>query len=60
MLSLLGKIVEMTELSLGDAAPLAAAASVNRASYTHAHVPVDIVGMRRWVDLALAARAASR
>lgn len=60
MLSLSGKIVELTELSLDDAAALAAAASENRASYTHAHVPADIEGMRRWVDLALAARAASR
>ncbi|MGW4535694.1 GNAT family N-acetyltransferase [Nocardia sp. NPDC004340] len=55
-----GKLVELTELSLDDVAPLAAAAAENRTSYTHAHVPVDVEAMHRWADQALAARAASR
>ncbi|MFE2996598.1 GNAT family N-acetyltransferase [Nocardia sp. NPDC059246] len=55
-----GKIVELTELTVADVAPLTAAACESRTSYTHAHVPADSAGMRRWVDQALAARAADR
>ncbi|WP_433567770.1 GNAT family N-acetyltransferase [Nocardia sp. CA-151230] len=55
-----GDIVELTELTVADVAALTAAACESRTSYTHAHVPVDGAGMRRWVDQALAARAADR
>ncbi|MFE3255711.1 GNAT family N-acetyltransferase [Nocardia sp. NPDC059091] len=55
-----GKIVELTELTVADVAPLTAAACESRTSYTHAHVPADSAGMRRWADQALAARTADR
>ncbi|WP_328290697.1 GNAT family N-acetyltransferase [Nocardia aurantiaca] len=60
MFALSGKIVELTELCLDDVAALTAAAAESRISYTHAHVPRDIEGMRRWADQALAAATANR
>lgn len=57
---LTGKIVDLTTLAATDVNALMAAAAESRASYVHAHVPIDTAGMEHWATQALAAAEAGR
>lgn len=57
---LAGKIVELAALAVTDVDALTTAAAESRASYVHAHVPVDTAGMAQLVSRALAANESGR